>query len=526
MPNNFNTPPSNPPSVDPPPINPENITPPPPPPPHSNQNSTQKINITKTPPANKFAEIEKLKNTIETGQTANNQPQPNNTTTNPTPNNQSGNFLNNILSNSKLIIGVIIGIIILAAGGYAYYHFVYNQGTLDLTLTTTADELIINGQNYSPQDNQQITFKPGTYAINATKELYYPASMNFEITAGQTTALTIDLKPYPSPVELVGFTTNFPNLDPSGKEIAYLSNFGTTFYKINLNTYEKDVVSGNVFNHITDIKWAPSSRQANILKSINDPKIHQYQTENLLYNPDLEQGTVMFHLFDFSKYNLISQNLIAYPQTILNPTWHPTKEEIVFQYLDPETNENTLSKSKPNMENKEVMFDLPSEFTNALPKYSPDGNLIAIVEIDKTITSEPNPIYLFHVIPRNFEKIPTKEIYHDFIWSPDSTKLVAIKNDNTPTIFDVKTFAATDITLKTDIDRIAWFNDSTRLIVFPIDPDEKNKMLIYDLATEQTSPIPMTDNLDVKTITNPIISRNDDIVYFIGNEFLYSLSIQ
>lgn len=492
-------------------------------------NQSQNPNPTNNPksiPENKFAAIEQLKNSINEGKPLNTIPTPNTT---PETNNSSAGFdvskiINMTLSNRKIVIGIIAAIVIAIIGGYAYYYFVYNQGTLELTFTTPPDELKISDQVYNINQTT-IKFKPGVYQLSATKDQYYPYQGEFEIVAGQTTALNVSLNAFPTPDELVEYPAYFPHIDPTDQEISYLSNFGTTFYKINLNTFEKDTISSNIFNHITNIEWAPSSRQANIIKSVNDPKIHQYQTINKLYDSTLPLNTVRYHLFDFSKYDLVSQNLIAYPSTIINPTWHPTKEEIVFQYLDPKTGENTLSKSKPTLEDKQVMYDLPG-FTDALAKYSPNAELISIIDTDKSTSAEPNPVYLFHTIPRNFEKIPTKDVYIDTIWSPDSAKLVAIKNDNTPTIFDVTTFEATDINLKANSNRIAWFNDSNRLVIFPINPTQNDEILIYDLATKQTTPITMTSTKKFQTIENPVINRSGNTLFFLGDEFLYSLAIQ
>ncbi len=517
------TPPQKPPSS-PTPIPPQ--SPPPPSKPIAPAESAPKENIEvkKTQPENKFSEIEKLKNSISDGKSISSAPPANTTQENNSV--PTTNILSSLLSNTKLLIGIVVGIVVIAIAGAGYYFFVYNQGTLDITVSTNPDILTINDQEYTLENNQQLEFKPGSYTLSADKENYHPFTQQFEISAGQTTNLIVDLVPYPSPIELVEFTTNYPHLNPSGNEVSYLSNFGTTFYKINLNTFEKDVISANIFNHILDIQWAPSSRKANIIKSNNNAKIHKYQAENLLYESDLSENATRFHLFDFSKYDLVSQTLTTFPPEVHNPTWHPSKEEIVFHYIDDTTSENTLSKAKPNMDEKEPLTDLPSSFTNALAKYSPDGNLVAIVDTDKTTTAEPNPVYLYDVVPRNFDKIPSKDIYKNILWSPDSTKILAVKLDNTSTIIDAKTFESTAIDIKASADRIAWYNDSNRLIFFPIDPVGDDKMLVYNMSSNSTSSIKITDSLNYQTLSNPTINRNNDTLFFIGDEYLYSLAIQ
>jgi hypothetical protein len=501
-----------------------NTAPNPPPTPNPNP-PTSPPTTPSAPPVNKFAEIEKLQQTISSTP-----PTPNNSTTNNNPPENTQPLLEKILNlitnNKKIIFGVIAFVILVIIGVSIYRYLSQNKSTLNITLTDQPDKFTINAIDYpTGEPNQTIILKPGTYVINASKDQNYPYTNTIDLTAQQTKDLSITFQPYPSSTKLIEYTTSFPHLDPSETELSYLSNFGTTFYIVKLDSPQKGTSSPNNFNHITNTVWAPSSRKAVLIKSNNDPALHQYQTKNILYQKDRPLNSTVFSLFDFNKYDSVNQNIVTYPTTVKNPSWHPTKEEIIFHFTDPKTSENSLSKSKPNLDNRELLVDLEG-FANALVKYSPDEEMIAIVDMDKTTTAEPNPVYLFYTVPRNFEKIPTKEIFQDIIWSPDSTKLIAIKNNDKPTIFDAKTYQATDIDIKASADRIAWFSSSDKLIIFPNEPNSSGQMLIYDLATGQTEPIKMKDAANFQTITNPILNRANNILYYIGDNYMYSLAIK
>jgi len=484
-------------------------------------------NPTPPPTSNKFAEIEKLQQSITSGQQlSNNDDHPNNpdTTVPATPFYLS---IINFLGQSKKIIFIILAILLVAGiGGGVYYYLNQHQATIKLTLTDQPDHLTINNIDYpTDQSNQEITVKPGTYIINATKDLYYPYNNTFELTSQQTKEINISLQSYPSSNKIIEYTTSFPHLDPTETELSYLSNFGTTFYLVRLDNPQKGTGSPNTFNHIINAVWAPSSRKAVLITSLNDPTLHQYQTSNQLYQTSRPLNSVVYSLFDFSKYDLVNQNLLVYPTTVKNPSWHPTKEEIIYHYVDPTTGENTLSKSKPNLDNREPLVELAG-FSNVLSKYSPDEEMIAIVDQDQSTSAEPNPVYLFYTVPRNFEKIPTKDNYIDFIWSPDSTKLIAFKNNNQPTIFDIKTYQATDLDFKATANRVAWFSSSDKLIIFPLDSSSTDQMLVYDIATSQTEPIKTKDANNFQTVTDPILNRANNIMYYIGDNYLYSLAIK
>gem|GEM_PF-3170563 len=430
-----------------------------------------------------------------------------------------------LLSNRLFLIGTGIAIAVIIALSLGYYYFVYNIGTLSLTLNTTPDTLQINQQNYSTENSLQQTFSPGTYTLIASKANHFTEERTFTITAQSETTLNIELIPYPTPVEVVEYTTNFPSINPAETEISYLSNFGTTFYKVSLEKYTKDIISPQTFNNIDDIFWAPAARQACIIQARNNPRTTDFQEENILFQADRPLDSTIYHFYDFSKYDFVSQEILTYPATILNPNWHPTKEEIIFHYVDPATGENTLSKAKPNLDGKEVITDL--NMNNALVKYSPDTEIIAVLDTDMSDAAEPNPIHLFHTISRNYEKVPTKDRFADFLWSPDSSTILGILENNTLALIDPKTLNTTNLPaeIKADISHINWFPDSQKLIIAEEISASADNLFIYDISTNSTSDVITDNSLIFNNISYPIMTSDGQLTYFIGDGHLYSLNI-
>lgn len=430
-----------------------------------------------------------------------------------------------LLTNRLFLIGtaiVIIAIIIISLG---YYYFFYNIGTLSLTLNTSPDKLTVNSQSYPLDISQKTTLAPGNYTLVAEKTGHLPITKSFIITAQKETKLTVDLIPFPAPVEVIEYTTSFPYINPAETEISYLSNFATTFYKVNLQSYIKDIISPQNFNGINNIHWAPAARQACIIEAKNNPRTTDFQEKNSLYIADRPLDSTIFHFYDFSKYDFVSQQLISYPDTIHNPRWHPSKEEIIFHFIDPATGENTLAKAKPTLENKEVITDL--DMNNARVDYSPNALKIAILDTDLSDTAEPNPIFLFDVLSRKMEKIPTKDQFQNFIWSPDSSKIIGILKDNSLALIDPATLNTTNLSadITADIDHLNWFSDSQKIIVCTDITASADKLIIYDINSGTTKEVITDNSLTFNNISHPIVTSDNQSVYFIGDGHLYNLNI-
>lgn len=463
----------------------------------------------------KNIEIEKLKSSILNTDI---NPQP----TTPPPAAPSKNILN-ILSNKKTILILVIILLLLITGGISYYYFVYNFGTLNVTFNEIPDTIEINGKSYSPSEKLNIKLKPGNYSVSAAKNNYFPTKSSFSITTNTAQDISISFNPFPSPTEIIEYPSKFPYLNPQETEISYLSNHDTGFYNFILSSHIKGVISSNNFNHINDVIWAPTAKTACIIQSTNNSELYYKQTENILYQPDRPKDSIIYHFYDFSKYNLVTQTKLTYPESIKHPSWHPTKEEIIFHYIDKQTNENSLAKAKPNLDNIERLYDLDN-FQNAIVKYSPDTEKIAILETEPK-QGEPNNIYIFYVIPRNFEKIPTKDIYTDFIWSPDSQSILGFKDSGLPSLIDIESTTSTDLNIKTDIKHVTFLNNEQKLVISLSAPQNNDQLVIFDLSTMQYTNLPVNFIQPLNKISDLIVDRQDTTLYFIGDEHLYSLPL-
>ncbi|MFA4930567.1 MAG: PEGA domain-containing protein [Patescibacteria group bacterium] len=475
-------------------------------------------------PAPKIDEIEKLKTNIASANQNNN--------SNNLPAAMSGpikpSWTDQIfiyLKNPKLIIGLIIAIIVIVIVVTIYNSTIKNVGHLSVALDQTPDSLTINDQNYDAASELDLDLKPGTYTVKASKNNFFPVQSTISVNPQETTSLSLAFSPYPTPTKVIDFPTSHAHLAASQQEISYLSNFGTTFYRVSLSDLTKDVISPNTFNDIEAINWAPSARQACIITSVNNNTQTDFQTKNILYQTSRPPKSTIYHLYDFSKYDLTSQTLITYPDKIKNPSWHPNKEEIIYHYIDPETGENSLSKSKPNLDNKELIYDLTG-FNHAIVKYSPSTELIAVVDTKPTDQSVSN-IYIFDTISRQFSKIPTKDVYVDFLWSPDSQYLVGIKKNQATTLLDVQTQATTDLPFFANINHLAWLHNSTQIIASISSPNSSDQLILYDLVSTEPTNLVYNSSTPFDTITNLIVSNDDTTLYFIANsnQHLFSLPI-
>jgi WD40 repeat protein len=164
---------------------------------------------------------------------------------------------------------------------------------------------------------------------------------------------------------------------------------------------------------------------------------------------------------------------------------------------------------------------------NALVKYSSNSEIIAVLDTDLSDTAEPNPIFIFNTISRLYEKIPTKDHYQNFIWSPDSQTILGILNDNTLALIDIKTLNTTKLPtdIKADIEHISWFPDSQKIIIVATAPASADKLLIYDINSNTTTEAISDNSRLFNNISYPIVTADGQLVYYIGDGHLYSLNI-
>lgn len=435
------------------------------------------------------------------------------------------NFLTYLFS--QQITFIVLGIIaVLVIGGVIYYFTTAgSKGTIEISFNEIPDTISVGSDSYPPAETITLQLKSGTYPVQATKKNYYPLNSSIEVQSKTTNQISLELIAYPKPQELVEYPTLFPHLNPQENEIFYLSNYGTTFYKMNLSNFTKDTLSPNYFYHIDNVVWAPSARPAGIVTSTNNPEIHSFQTENVLYQKNREEDETIFHFYDFSKYDLITQSHSTYPANVKNPTWHPTKEEIVFHYIDEETGENALFKASPsNIDGRERLLDL--DFVNALPVFSPDKEMIAIIDTEPASTQS-NPIFIYYTVSRNFDKLPTKDTYTNLLWSPDSTKLIGIKKDFRVSLTDIASGQTKDLPFKANLDHITWLHDNQRLLLsMKQSGDSNDNFVVFDINTgEGTNLDYMPPDKPINSISNLIVNKTDSMIYFTGDTHLYSLPI-
>ncbi len=474
---------------------------------------------TNTPPPN-LSEIEKIKASILNDNTP---PAASNPPINPAPN--SSNTILNFLKNPKIIIGILTTIILITSGFFGYQYLFLNKGYLTIDFSNPPDKITINGQDYSPNSSPlSLQLKPGQYTIIANKSNHFPFSVTINLVAKQTIPVTIDLVSYPQTKEIVEYDTAFPHLNPNQNEITYLSAHGIAFYKLKINDFTKTIISENIFNHIADIRWAPSIRNACLITSTNSPEIKDNQKKgNILYDPSRPLNSTVFHLYDFSKYDFTSQNHQIYSTMVQHPTWHPTKEEILFHYTNPDTKENSISKAKPTLENRELVIELQDQ-NSVLAQYSPDLEIIAYVDTQPD-PGEQNNIYIYRTVPRKHDKIPTKETYLDFIWSPNSQKILGFKDDGSISLIDVNTFEISDLPFKIPKNKLCWLNNSSQIIASISANQDNDKLILFDTSTNEPRDIVFQDTNQFQTIGDLFVTADDSTLYFVANDTQHLFSL-
>lgn len=344
-----------------------------------------------------------------------------------------------------------------------------------------------------------------------------PAGHSVSLPAARASVAPLTVLPAaPSAQQIEGNSVYFPIL--AGNYIYYLSDDGTTFYKISLDGKDKQHVSDFLPTDIKAVSWAPNQKaviikvvnnlfsgsQTGPFYSSNDPDL---TLTNWYYNFDSKQAQQLDTAISSPVFLPNQDNIVYLKKGNTVSKYLPTKNTLYVSTAEgagenllatiPETNQNEIMYMRDNLI---LSFATPPEGTGKLYATNIDSKSVSVLYDKKQLAGiNPSP---------NGKKI-ILQIYNQGETNPLSLLDTASKSDQ-------------DLGLSADARLTAWSSDGNSIYVLA-----PPTLWVIDSQTLSKSKVDITglvDGLKVD-IDNGILAGPDNhTIFYTQDHKLYKLS--
>lgn len=387
----------------------------------------------------------------------------------------------------KTILYILAGLIIV---GGLLYIFIFHKGTLAINPTPVTAKTTVNNNSQTGPGKFRLT--PGTYNVIIEAEGYVSYIKDINIESSTTVNVNAILKQIPAPKKIYSQNVNFlyKGLEDS---LLFLSNSGKTIYRINNITPDKqDVipVTPDTFSDLTEINWSPDKELAVMKKSKST------------------------FLYDFKRYDLLHQEITAWPEGVGEVAWSPDGKYIAY-YFNPPRGEKTIIRADRSNSNQERLYNLKnSEIVNPRLVWSEDGKKIMLLT---------DNIYLLDVYSKELTKIVDKENVNDAVFTPDSQSIIY---SNVQGLFLTDLAGATkrNLEAQTTASKTVFYPETKEILAAVPSAGKSDTLLKINYETGEKQPY-YYDQAMITNFTNMIILSDKKTLYYQSASDLYSLDL-
>lgn len=367
------------------------------------------------------------------------------------------------------------------------------------------------------------TVKPGDNKIEITADGHIGYSTTVSLKGGKTSTYQIELRKDPTPINIGNLeeannTVQFISPADEDNSMFYLGNNGRTMYKAIFNIDDKGgivtslnkPITNPVLSGIKDVIWSPNKAVA-------------------IFKKDGGKYTI----FDFKKYNFVSQEELNFGENIGDLAWAPDDSKIAYYYSTPEGEKSLIFADKANKEMTRVANLAQEGIDNPFLAWSPNSEWLIVIPRNKDIAT--NKIYLFNAYTRSFKTVNDSGNNVEAVFNKNGDKIIystyspepgsAVKQ--TLSIMDIDGNNKKLINLRAYIPKIMFLNSMESSIIAATYDQEigKESVFLFNLNTKSEDGIKMNllPKVYVKEMT---LSKDDKILFYIANDKFYGLSLK
>jgi dipeptidyl aminopeptidase/acylaminoacyl peptidase len=359
------------------------------------------------------------------------------------------------------------------------------------------------------------TLKPGSYKISVEANGYISFSREFQLKPAQILNLDISLKELPKPVALSG-GGGFVERDSSFNSFLYLGNNSKAIYRIKTSLNDKNEVE--LKNQLP----------------LTDPKL--FGIQEIVWSPDhqlaLFRKTDGIYLFDFNKYDFLTQTESLWGKDIGSIAWSPDNSTIAYYYAPPGGEKTLIFADAAHKQVTRVADMAEAGIENPILHWSPDSEWLLVIPRDAKDYDE-NRIYLFNAYSRTFKEATDTGNQLDAIFSPDGNRILysTYSKDSSNLTHSVLSVMNKDgsekrsLDIRANLSKIAWVKDSTTIfIAAPLFNGDKDSIFAYNLDTKKM--LDFSIDPDVKNgIIKLLLSDDERMLIYETKEGLYVIKI-
>ncbi len=440
----------------------------------------------------------------------------------------------------------VIIFLLLAAGAGAWWYFLAT-GNLVLSVTPADVEITVDGQTAS--GSETLKLKPGSYTVKIEKSGYVSYEKEVTITRLKTETVQLELKLIPSPEQI--FSEKIQDFYLVSGDTIVLGNGGKTLYKLGEqilqsvikgrqteeeNTIEdetsplltKTAITPDTLANVQDIIWHPSESLA--IFKIKQDKSKLAATP--FANSDVANGKIMTWLYDFKRYDLVSQESHFWGADIGDIVWSPDGENVYYYYA-PAGGEKTLISASKGNQSLERLLNLKDEsIENPRLAISPDGKYLTLVPRSKQY--ETNYVYLLEILTKKLTKIVETGNNLGAKFAPDSEKILYAtysKNEVEPieysilSVIDIEGKNKKKLDARAFLDR-ATFNSTSGSVIVAVSAgkDKTDNFYKIDVETGEKNEYVYKSSSIIKP-EKVLFSADDDYAYFVITDYLYKMEL-
>lgn len=392
---------------------------------------------------------------------------------------------------TKILIMVSVGIAVLAALVFMLFFY---QARLTIIPTPTNAIILISGQPIAA--GTPIKLSPGTYNIEVSSEGYLTTTQSVGLGVSQVIDLAIELRQIPTIQTFTG-GVKFPTMTTDGGNILYLGRDGKQFFKVSTNldasgNAKVDPITTERFSDIKSVYWSA------------DRSLVLYQTN---------AGATK--LFDFKRYDFLSQEEKDFGSTIKNLTWNPSENQFIA-FESTTGGDRSLIRKNILSDQTDRLIDLRAyNLTNPSLSWSPDGRTVAVLE---------NALYLFDINTRSLKQIADTTNVKNASWAPESDKLL-LEFDGSLSILTIADSAIAKLDIGNSIVKSTWTKDGQHIVTAVA--TDQNKDVLFDVEVESATKSRYSYKNDQPVLMDNLILDDDQkTIWFTNRETLSRLVLE
>lgn len=389
------------------------------------------------------------------------------------------------MKKSALIISAVVLLVII---GIVY--FLYQNTGITITYSPQNSQATIDGEKISSSIKTQLS--AGNHDVKILLEDYIPFEQEINLGFGTHENINVELRGLPIPEKIVSDQARFPSFSENKDSIFYLGDSGKTMYEvigISLEETASEKISPSFFESVTNVVWSPNKKLA----------IVKQNEKNLLY--------------DFSRYDLLHQEITELDEGIKNITFSPDSSKIVYYYSPSDSTERTLVEASKTNTDKYILYNfMGTGIENPRIDYSPDGKSILLVADNK--------MYLLDILTENLTQLAQDKIILEAKFTPTNNIIFTTNTSTFTTSKEAIEYKELDI--NTSLNKLTFFDDYT--VLFIEDKDNYEAFYLYSLQTDQKVELVYNTKYKLDPIS-ALLTTDQKYIYFESNRFLYRLPV-